>query len=112
MNIEELSTEGKKSVLKALASGLITKHDLKDRVVLEILSNNYVTLVRDEFLTPEARHDDSKATYRHNGKKISKAEFDRLERLYEALRPHMPASILITTKDSGTPLANAEEADS
>lgn len=92
-DIYNLSFDAKKTILKAIANGIIKKEDLNNNELKEIFSSpiNNLNLVHCNCWGVNE--------YKYNGKLITKEKFERLEKLYNALFPDKYNVLIISQKD-------------
>ena len=90
-NLNNLTIEDKKRLLSAIANGSIDKSDLHNPEIITIISS------RDgwNLIHCECWGIDD---YKHNGKEVSKEDYERLAIIYNALFPDRDNLVHITEK--------------
>jgi hypothetical protein len=89
--LNNLSIEDKKRLLIALANGSIDKSDLHNSEMIAIISSrDGWNLIHCECW--------GNNDYKHNGKEVSKEEFERLMKIYDAVFPHRANVVYINEK--------------
>ena len=104
--MKELNTETKKTILKALQAGTLTKQDLKTLNINEVetMLNNKLALI-------SVRMGDIQS-FSFNGNQITEAEYNRLLKVHEALGLEQVSAVAnwnIEVINTGVPLASNED---
>lgn len=95
IELNNISCDAKKRILKAIVNGSIKKQDLKNQEILEIIKSGDGLLIYDNFCDRDE--------YRHNGMVVSKEKFKQLEAIYNSLFHNRVNVIYITMKEREWP---------